>query len=161
MPLKDLIQTKFLPADITAINTALAAIETAITSKTVNLTNEERQRYGSINEQNKLLVNKINDYRQSHPQLNSPQVDWTEFQADLNVRIALNAILSKLATINEQLSDTKILHDNDNYQQALTQYKYISYLSDETGAGTTTIKDDIAQFFPRTPEAKPVVPPVV
>ncbi|TAH03860.1 MAG: hypothetical protein EAZ15_01525, partial [Sphingobacteriales bacterium] len=65
----------------------------------VNLTNEERQRYGSINEQNKLLVNKINDYRQSHPQLNSPQVDWTEFQADLNVRIALNSILSKLATI--------------------------------------------------------------
>lgn len=160
MPLKDLILNKLLPADITNINNAITAIETAIANKTVNLTSEERQKYGSINEQNKLLVNKINDYRVSHPQLNSPQVDWAEFQADLAARNALNNILNKLATITEQLSDTKILHDNDNYQQALTQYKYISYLSEETGAGTTTIKDDIAQFFPRTPEAKPVVPPV-
>ncbi len=161
MPLKDLILNKILPADITAINTALATIETAITGKTVNLTSEERQRYGSINEQNKLLVNKINDYRISHPQLNSPQVDWTEFQADLNIRVALNTILSKLATITEQLGDTKILHDNDNYQQALTQYKYISYLSDETGAGTTSIKDDLGQFFTRTTEPKPATPPGV
>ncbi|TAH03861.1 MAG: hypothetical protein EAZ15_01530 [Sphingobacteriales bacterium] len=59
------------------------------------------------------------------------------------------------------MGDTKILHDNDNYQQALTQYKYISYLSDETGAGTTTIKDDLAQFFTRTTEPKPATPPTV
>ena len=161
MPLKDLIQTKLLPADLVTINTSLAAIETAIANKTVNLTNEERQRYGSINEQNKLLVNKVNDYRQSHPQMNSPQVDWTEFQNDLNIRNSLNTILSKLETINEQLSDTKILHDNDNYQQSLTQYKYISYLSDETGAGTTSIKDDLAQFFTRASDSKPATPPTV
>lgn len=161
MPLKDLIQTKILPTDITIIKTALAAIETAITNKTVNLTSQERQRYGSIKEQNKLLVNKINDYCLSHPQLNSPQVDWTEFQADLNIRVALNAIISKLATITEQLSDTKILHDNDNYQHALTQYKYISYLSNESVAGTSTIKADLAQFFKRTTKPKWVTTPTI
>jgi hypothetical protein len=162
MPLKDLILNKFTPADIIALNTALQNIETTIANKTVNLTGEERQRYGSINEQNKLFVNKVNDYRISHPQMNSPQVDWVEFQADLFTRNALSNILNKLATLTEQFSDTKILHDNDNYQQSLTQYKYISYLSDENGAGTTSIKDELAQFFPRTNEpSKPSVPPTV
>lgn len=65
MPLKDLLQNKLTAADITAINNALATIETALSGKTVNLTPEERKQFGSINEQNKLLVNKINDYRTS------------------------------------------------------------------------------------------------
>jgi hypothetical protein len=161
MPLKDLILNKFTPADIIALNTALQNIETTIANKTVNLTGEERQRYGSINEQNKLFVNKVNDYRISHPQMNSPQVDWTEFQNDFNTRNSLSIILSKLETITEQLTDTKILHDRDSYQQSLTQYKYISYLSDETGAGTTSIKDELAQFFTRTAAPTPEVPPTI
>jgi hypothetical protein len=50
----------------------------------------------------------------------------------------------------EQISDTKILHDNDNYQQALSQYSYISYLSTQHVPGTTSIKDDLSQFFPNS-----------
>ena len=149
MPLKDLLQSQLTPANITAINAALASIETALSGKTVNLTPEERQKYGSINEQNKLLVNKVNDYRQSQPQFNSPQVDWTEFQNDLGARSSLDAFLSRLASVTEQISDTKILHDNDNYQQSLTQYSYVSYMANENVPGTTTIKEDLGQFFSR------------
>ena len=150
MPLKDLLQSQLTPANITAIGAALASIETALTGKTVNLTPEERQKYGSINEQNKLLVSKVNDYRQSQPQFNSPQVDWTEFQNDLAARSSLDSFLNRLASIAEQISDTKILHDNDNYQQSLTQYSYVSYMANENVPGTTTIKDDLGQFFNRT-----------
>jgi hypothetical protein len=150
MPLKDLIQNQLSIADVDNINKEIDNIQLAITGKMVNLTPEERQKYGSINEQNKLLVNKINDVHNSHPQFDSVKVNWAEFTADFAIRSTLEKLISRLKTITEQLDDTKILHDNDNYQQALSQYSYISFLADQNEPGITTIKEDIAQFFPRS-----------
>ena len=149
MPLKDLIQNQLTVADTDAINKSLSDILNVITGKTVNLTPEERQKYGSINEQNKLLVNKVNDVHSSHPQFDTAKVDWAEFANDFATRSALEKMISRLQSITEQLDDTKILHDNDNYQQALSQYGYISYLAGENEPGTTVIKEEMAQFFPR------------
>ena len=150
MPLKDLIQNQLTAADENIINKALDDIQNAIISKTVNLTPDERQKYGSINEQNKLLVNKVNDVHSSHPQFDSSKVNWAEFASDFAIRSTLEKIISRLNSIAEQLDDTKILHDNDNYQQALSQYGYISYLADQNEPGITTIKEELAQFFNRS-----------
>lgn len=158
MPLKDLITNALTPADFAAINAALATIESKLLNKMVNLTPEKRQQYGSINEQNKLFVNKVYDYLINQPAFNSPQVNLAEFAADLAARTSFGSILNRVASINEQMSDTKILHDNDNYQQALTQYAYISYLSKENVAGTTVIKEDLGQFF--NSGSAPAVPTV-
>jgi hypothetical protein len=150
MPLKDLIQSQLSLADIDKINQAVDTIQTTIAGKMVNLTPEERQKYGSINEQNKLMVNKVNDIHNSHPQFDSAKVDWAEFSADFAIRAILEKIVSRLQSLVEQFDDTKILHDNDNYQQALAQYSYISFLADQNEPGITTIKEDVAQFFNRT-----------
>jgi hypothetical protein len=149
MPLKDLIQNQLTAGDIDSINKALDNIQSVITGKMINLTPDERQKYGSINEQHKLLVNKVNDVHASHPQFDSAKVDWAEFSADFATRAALEKFISRLQSLSEQFDDTKILHDNDNYQQALDQYSYISYLADQNEPGITTVKEDIAQFFPR------------
>lgn len=150
MPLKDLIQNQFTQADLELIQESVAKILAVLTGKTVNLTPEERQKYGSINEQNKLFVNKVNDVHSSHPQFDTAKVNWAEFASDFAIRKTLENIISQLQSITEQLDDTKILHDNDNYQQALSQYGYISYLAGENEPGTTTIKEEMAQFFNRT-----------
>ena len=150
MPLKDLIQNQFTQADLELIQESVAKILAVLTGKTVNLTPEERQKYGSINEQNKLFVNKVNDVHSSHPQFDTAKVNWPEFASDFAIRKTLENIISQLQSITEQLDDTKILHDNDNYQQALSQYGYISYLAGENEPGTTTIKEEMAQFFNRT-----------
>ena len=155
MPLKDLIQNLLTAADENIINKALDDIQNAIISKTVNLTPDERQKYGSINEQNKLLVNKIDDVHSSHPQFDSSKVNWAEFASDFAIRSTLEKIISRLKSIAEQLDDTKILHDNDNYQQALSQYGYISYLADQNEPGITTIKEELAQFFNRSNPTTP------
>ena len=147
MPLKDLIQNQLTAADENIINKALDDIQNAIISKTVNLTPDERQKYGSINEQNKLLVNKVNDVHSSHPQFDSSKVNWAEFASDFAIRSTLEKIISRLKSIAGQLDDTKILHDNDNYQQSLSQYSYISFLADQNEPGITTIKEELAQFF--------------
>jgi hypothetical protein len=150
MPLKDLIQNQLTAADITAINKAITDIETVLKNKTVNLTPDERQKYGSINEQNKLLVNKVNEYHLKMPQFDSPKINWAEFESDLAIRTELEGLVNRMASASEQLSDTKILHDNDNYQQSLSQYSYISFLAEQNEPGITTVKEDMAQFFPRS-----------
>jgi hypothetical protein len=150
MPLKDLIQNRLSITDVENISKSIDNIQLAIAGKMVNLTPDERQKYGSINEQNKLLVSKVNDVHNSHPQFDSSKVDWAEFTADFAIRSILEKLISRLQSITEQLDDTKILHDNDNYQQSLNQYSYISFLADQNEPGITTIKEDIAQFFNRT-----------
>ena len=150
MPLKDLIQNQLTGADLDKINADISDIESVIKNKTVNLTPEERQKYGSINEQNKLLVNKVNDFHLSQPQFDTAKVDWPEFENDLSIRSALEKIIMRLQSVVEQLDDTKVLHDNDNYQQSLSQYGYVSYLADQNEPGITTIKEELAKFFNRT-----------
>lgn len=56
MPFTNLDNRHFSAAEKTAINTAITSIETAVATKLTNLSGEERQKYGSINEQNKLIV---------------------------------------------------------------------------------------------------------
>lgn len=155
MPLKDLMQNQLSADDLSNITKAMDQLQTAITGKMVNLTPEERQKYGSINEQNKLLVNKVNDLNTAQPAFSSSKVNWVEFTSDFAIRGQLESIITRLRSIAEQLDDTKILHDNDNYQAALSQYSYISFLAGENEPGVTTIKEEMAQFFPRTISDKP------
>lgn len=158
MPLKDLMQNQLSATDLSDMNKSLDQLQATINGKMVNLTPDERQKYGSINEQNKLLVNKVNDLHTSQPNFDSSKVNWVEFESDFATRAQLEGIITRLRSIAEQLDDTKILHDNDNYQAALSQYSYISFLAGENEPGVTTIKDELAQFFSRTGTGADSVP---
>ncbi|MBF4473015.1 hypothetical protein IRZ80_16610, partial [Flavobacterium sp. HJJ] len=74
----------------------MTALEASLIPRIKNLNAEERQKYGSINELNKLIVNKVKDYRTSQPNLSSPDVDWTEFQNDFDSRDFLQATIMRL-----------------------------------------------------------------
>jgi hypothetical protein len=78
MPFHDLVQQHFQPEELQNIDQILDALEDALKTKTRNLTPAERKRYGSINEANKLFVNKVYDYCKAQPALCSPDVDWAE-----------------------------------------------------------------------------------
>jgi hypothetical protein len=150
MPLKDLLSSQLSLADIDNIDNAITIIESTVAGKMANLTPGERQKYGSINEQNKLMVKKVKDVHNSHPHFDSAKVNWAEFSADFAMRGLLEKIIIRLQSLVEQFGDTKILHDHDNYQQALDQYSYISYLATQNEPGITSVKEDIAKFFSRT-----------
>lgn len=161
MPIKDLINLHFTPADMTAINTALTTIQNTLAAKCNNLTPEERQQFGSIGERNKLFVNKVRDYR-SNQGMGTPDVDWTEFEADWQDRNFLETFLTRLALFTEMAGDTKIMHDYDVYQAALTDYDYTKYKASTNTPGYDTKYDDLRQFFPggghgatNTPPASP------
>lgn len=147
MPFENLNNAHYAAAEKTAVGTSLTALETALKAKIKNLSAEERQKYGSVNEQNKLIINKVKDYRASQPGLSSPDVDWVEFQSDFDSRDFLQATIGRLQTLIDGLTNNKILHDYDNYQAALTDYDFSKYKASTKAAGYEGKVNAIAQFF--------------
>lgn len=147
MPFENLNNIHYAAAEKTAVGASLTALETALNAKIKNLSAEERQKYGSVNEQNKLIVNKVKDYRASQPGLSSPDVDWVEFQSDFDSRDFLQSTIGRLQTLIDGLTNNKILHDYDNYQAALTDYDFSKYKASTKAAGYEGKVTAIAQFF--------------
>lgn len=140
----------FTAAEKTAVNTAVTSLETALAPKLANLSAEERQQYGSVNEQNKLIINKVKDFRDAQPALSSPDVDWAEFANDYDTRAFLQATMQRLQSLLDGMNNAKILHDWDNYQAALTDYDYAKYKATTNATGYQTKVSEIGQFFNRT-----------
>ena len=158
MPFLNFENRHFTENEKTDIATAISTLEQLLTPKLANLTPEERQQYGSVNEQNKLLVNKVRDYQATQPTLGADNVDWAEFEADYQSRLFLEGIINNLEGIIINLKNAKTLYDFDNYQAALADYANANY---RAGQGTPNFEgkmDELKQFFPRT--GKTVEPPI-
>lgn len=164
MPFTNFDARHFSATEKTAINTAVTSLETALIAKLANLTPEERQQYGSVNEQNKLIINKVKDYRDSQPALSSPDVDWVEFANDHDTRSYLQNLIQRLQSLLDGLSNAKVLHDWDNYQASLSDYEFAKYKNGTNAVGYETKVNELKQFFNRSGETNsPVeksVPPV-
>ena len=156
--MKNIIETLLTQDDRAKIDLAITQLETQIAGKMSALTEEERVKYGSINEQNKLLVNKVRDYQQTSPALSSPDVNWAEFESDFEARAFLDTRAARLSSIAYQMQSTKILHDNDNYQDALNDYAYAQYKKGANEPGYTEKVAEIKQFFNRSGTGVPPTP---
>ena len=150
MPINNLNNAHLTEAQMNEIKTALSTLETALSALNVTLTPEERRTYGSVNEQNKLLINKVWDYRQNCPHLSQPDLDWVEFEKDMTSRQFIENITHRVAAIDERLKNSKILHDYDNYQAALDDYAYTNYKAGSNAPGYETKMNELKQFFPRS-----------
>ncbi|MDY3548075.1 hypothetical protein PG291_05615 [Riemerella anatipestifer] len=126
---------------------ALAKLEAELAEVNVNLTSEDRKRYGSINEQNKLFVNRVNDFHKSMPSLQTSQVDWAEFDKDFSSRTHLTNIIDRLETLLQNLKNARTLHDYDNYQDALIDYAYTNFMVGTSAPGYEAKQRELAQFF--------------
>lgn len=157
MPLTNLNSAHLTQAQVTAAQDALAELENALSVVNVNLTPEDRQRYGSINEQNKLLVNKVKDYRTSNPHLSVSDVDWDEFDKDFASRSVFESLINRLDALATKLKGAKVLHDYDNYQAALADYAYTSYRAGTGAEGYESKHNEMKQFFGRS--GKTTAPP--
>lgn len=150
MPTNKLIGTQLDPGQLGSCINQLTVVQSILTNYSQNLTPEERQRFGSINEQNKLLVGKVMEYHSVQPTLSSPDVDWAQMEQSWASRAGFAQLEALCATIIEICSDARILHDYSLYQNSLIDYDYTKYKAQSTqGAGGYTTKaEDIKQFFP-------------
>lgn len=150
MPFLNLDNRHFTAAEKATINSSLATIETILNTKLVNITAEERSKYASVGEQNKLLVNKVKAFRDNQPQLSSPDVDWVEFAADYESRVFIQAVMLRIESFMTSLLNSKILHDADNYTAALLDYDYAKYKMGTNTPGFEVKVNELSQFFNRT-----------
>ncbi len=147
MAFENLISVTFTEAELQTLDTALDNIAGVLRGKTVNLTPDERQQYGSIAEQNKLFVNKAKILMEQNPRHVPNFLDKTEFDKDYDARTQIENRLNRISGLTEQFTDTKIVLDHDNYFNALTFYRNIKFLSGENVPGTTTLHQELKQFF--------------
>jgi methyl coenzyme M reductase subunit C-like uncharacterized protein (methanogenesis marker protein 7) len=151
MPIDNLGKIHFSKQQIKDINEALIALTDALAGMSVNLTAAEHQKYGRVKEKNKLLIDKVKNYHDNQPRLQSPEVDWKEFDLDYENRLQASQMLSKIKAIENQLINIKIMGDYDNYTDALRDYQYAKYknrFANESGYSKKI--EDMIVFFPRT-----------
>lgn len=162
MPLENLVSVSFTQEELNQLDGAIQEIEKVLKGKTINLSPSERKQYGRIAEQNKLFVNKGKELMDTYPQHIPSFLDRDNFNQDYLARTQIEGRLIRLQGIAEQMSDTKILLDHDNYNNTLSFYQHLKYLSSQNIAGIKTLYEQMRQFFKGgrkktdTPE-KPVV----
>ncbi|MFJ1262370.1 hypothetical protein ACILDS_06695 [Capnocytophaga canis] len=144
---KNLASVVFTAEELQELDEALQNIENVLKGKTFNLTPDERRQYGSIAEQNKLFVNKCKEFMEQYPQFVPSFLDKEEFDRDYQARQQIETRLIRLKTITEQLSDTKVLLDNDNYFNSITFYRNVKFLSGQNVPGIKTLYEQLKQFF--------------
>lgn len=150
MALTNLNNNHLSATNVTAAKNALTQLETALATINATLTADDRQKYGSINEQNKLFVNKVYDYNQNQPALSTTQVTWAEFNNDYNSRLNMENFIVRLESLITKLKNAKILHDYDNFQAALVDYAYTNFMAGTGAPGYETKQNELKQFFTKT-----------
>ncbi|WP_103864113.1 hypothetical protein [Aquimarina sp. I32.4] len=156
--MRDIIQDLLTQEERDQATALVGQLETIFASKLAALTEKERSSYKAINETNKLFVNKVWDYRQHSDSLSSPDVDWQEFETDYQARVFAENLLGRLESLAYRLESTKILHDYDNYQDALNDYSYSQYSKGAGKAGFTEKVAELKQFFNRTKSTPKTTP---
>ncbi|QHI36975.1 hypothetical protein IMCC3317_23460 [Kordia antarctica] len=150
MALENLISIEFTTEELTALDTHLDGIQQVLAGKMVNITPEQRQQYGSIGNQNKLIVDKAKNYMEQHPNWVPNFIDKTEFDKDYNARQQMEERTQRLQNLTQQLLDTKTLLDHDNYTNTLSFYRMIRYLAGENEPGSKTVYEDMKVLFARS-----------
>lgn len=135
---------------VTALQQAIANLETALKPININLSPEDRTKYGRVNEQNKLFINKVHDFAQTQPDLRSIDVDWEEFAKDYKSRVLYENTIIRLQSLLDRLKNAKTLHDYDNYQDALNDYAYTGFRAGSNAVGYEQKYKELKQFFRST-----------
>jgi hypothetical protein len=148
MPISNLNNDHFTPGEMDDVSNSWDKIIGVLTGKSRNLSPEERQKFGSIAEKNKLVVLKSMDYHTNQAHLDCPDVDYKELAADWADRTFLAGFISKMAEANNICNNIRITHDFDAYQAARKDYDYTKYkLSTDPGAGWESKYNDLLPFF--------------
>ncbi|HUM51038.1 MAG TPA: hypothetical protein PK431_04450 [Chitinophagales bacterium] len=150
----------FTDDEMATIRTALGTAKAVIASKFVNLEPADRTKYGSISEKNKLIVNKVWDYRVNMPHLSNSDIDWDAYKAQNNTRSNYKNVMALLNEINELCDDPRILVDYSLFGLARQDYKWTKYKAEDdggSGSGYEEKYNDLKQFFEHDGEEPPYV----
>ncbi len=154
MALENLISVGFENDELMKLDQHLKGIRDILAGKTVNLTPDQRQQYGRIANQNKLVVDKAKNYMEQHPAWIPRFLDKEEFDNDYKARKQVEDRVQMLENLAQQLIDTKTLLDHDNYTNSLSFYRMVRFLAGENEPGAKTVYEDMKVLFNRSSSKK-------
>lgn len=148
--MKSTITDKLVKDHKAEIEAAITALENLINPNTPVLTSEERSFYGKGGgDSNKLLVDDVKTLSQTQPQLNSPLIDWTEFNSDNAAVSTCKSWIGRMESIVYKLESARMMHDYDNYMDAIDQYSHLDYLSRNNVQGAAEAHKLLKEHFKR------------
>jgi hypothetical protein len=148
MKTNDVIQVVYTPEELESLDTNLVGLELVAKKHAPNLTTGDRQQYGSIQDANKLMVNKGLFYMEQNPDIVPKFVDINEFKRDYEARYTIEKAIRRLDAIKRKLEDTKILLDYDNYQDVMAFYRAVRYLAKEKEEYAIHVYEELKTYFP-------------
>ena len=155
MPLDNLAKNHFTEAEKQQLDAAITTILNIVSAHTYHLTPKERSQYGKIGDQKRLFIDKVRDIQKTQTNLCSPDVDWNGFEADFQTRQYAANKLSQLESISTLLLNIKILHNYDNLNDALLDYRYAGYKNRfGNQMGYEQKINSLKGFFPKTGKKK-------
>ena len=155
MSLKNLISVGYTQEEVDQINQHLAGIQEIIKVKVINLSPEERQQYGRINDRTENWIVKVDSHMKQRPELVPFYINKEEFDKDMEARNKMKPILNSIASLQESLDDTSKLLSHDIYNTAISYYRNIKIIAQQDVPGTTTIYEDLKSQFPGRPSSVP------
>ena len=159
MAIDNKISLTITAAQKTAIETAIAALKTALLPIVINLTKEERQSLAKIGDKTLAFDGKCQTYMAARPELVPGFVDMAEVTLDRAGIAALLPCLRELAPLCEGLEDTVCLIFSDLYISDRAFFASVREAARRGVPGTDTIYDDLKARFPGRPPGPPTPPP--
>jgi hypothetical protein len=147
LPTINLSSVIFTDAEKAKMDAAIAYQKAVMAGKSTNLTEKEKQVYRSINEQNKLVVQKVFKYRVSKPKIIPWSADMPELNRDYASRNTLELWEDGLKLMLSNVQNAKILLDYDVFQPCLSVYRNVRYQAGEDVPSMAAINNDLKEFF--------------
>jgi hypothetical protein len=142
-----LFTSQLTDADMQAIEQNLADIDNILAGKVPELTPEQRRNLGAVDEQNKLIINKVLSSLDSHPQIQPEGINWQRFRQEAVLRELIEGRILQLKAQLHTLESAKILHDNNNLQASLGYYRFLDYLSSVKQGDVSVLNHEFKALF--------------
>jgi hypothetical protein len=158
MAIDNLISISFTNEELTALDSALSAIEGVITGKLISLTPDERKKHARVGNETEDWIGKVKDYMAQNPELVLRHIDTAEYNKDFDARKAIMPRIRRVEAINNLFEDTNMLIGSDLYHNAITYYKGLKAGATTDAAGAKTIYADLSARFPGRPQSVKTIP---
>ncbi|WP_026955212.1 hypothetical protein [Algoriphagus vanfongensis] len=112
----------FTPAELQAIQDAIAVLESTLDSKLISLTVEERKELNKMGEASRPFVGKVTDYVQTNPEFISPFNKVDELLEDWTLIGQLGPLYNTLNQIVTNMDDTLMEAGAEVLEQANLYY---------------------------------------
>lgn len=150
------LTNKAIPAEVlTQALADLEKIETALKPYLITLTKEERINRSSMGDKSVAFVMKAHESAVNQPQLVPAYVDMDGWAVDIELVDQIKAIATKVASLNEMLSDTRLEAGSEAYNTALLLYASLKEAGRAGVAGAKPIVEDLSKRFPRSKRNNP------